>query len=131
MIDNWLTNVVIHDSGIPSESFLFQNSIFKTETMRSETGMSKLTKTETAIGSLYCISWSVRGKSCTNYFEVDDVGDDFSYQSSSLPKSSAWESSNRPSRRQGSEHRDPRIIPSRCRVVVYSIHRPNDTHIDI
>jgi hypothetical protein len=45
---------------------------FKTETIRSQTGESKLTKTKTgaAKSSLYSISGGVRGKLSTNYFEV-------------------------------------------------------------
>jgi hypothetical protein len=47
----------------------------KTETIRSQTGESKLTKTKTgtAKSSLYSISYGVRGESSANYFEVDDV----------------------------------------------------------
>jgi hypothetical protein len=46
---------------------------FKTETILSQTGESKLTetKTGTAKSSLYSISYGVRGKLSANYFETD------------------------------------------------------------
>ena len=61
---------------------LKNQTFFKTETIRSETEKSKLTKTETTIGksSLHCNSWGDCGKSSPITFEVDDAVDNFSYQ---------------------------------------------------